>query len=150
MLHSVLSKLPQPLNLDALITQTIALFAKYPPPKLPGRTWSRISNNSVLKTTRVDFDKLTQQSLEDGERFFENEAAEIRRRDALLLRKRQLEAVARRYRRPATFTSLAVLVAVVAVLFRGYNAPLPVAGGWTSAMLGLQQSAADLWQRFTI
>ncbi|KAL8934249.1 MAG: hypothetical protein Q9211_005330, partial [Gyalolechia sp. 1 TL-2023] len=55
MLHSILSKLPKPLDLEALITQTTSLYMDFPPERLPFRSWARISPFSVLKTTRGDF-----------------------------------------------------------------------------------------------
>lgn len=50
MLHSVLSKLPKPLDLEGLISKALLLLGKYPPEKLS--TWVQISNKSVLKTSR--------------------------------------------------------------------------------------------------
>ena len=50
MLHSVLSKLPKPLDLEGLIKKALILLEKYPPEKLS--TWKQISNKSVLKTSR--------------------------------------------------------------------------------------------------
>ena len=148
MLHSILSKLPKPLNLENLIGQTVELFQRHPPSRLPGRTWARISSNSVLKTTQ-NFHKLSQQTLEDGERFFANEAAEIRRRDALMQRQRQLQSLARRYRRPASWMGGAVFVAVMAFYIRGYSLS-PAILGLTSAWPGLQQRVLEIWQRFTL
>ena len=50
MLHSVLSKLPKPLDLEGLIKNALILLGKYPPEKLS--TWKQISKKSVLKTSR--------------------------------------------------------------------------------------------------
>ncbi|KAK0735888.1 rab-GTPase-TBC domain-containing protein [Apiosordaria backusii] len=51
MLHSVLSKLPQPLDLEGLITSAVALEKEFPPEGL--RSWRReIGRWSVLKTGR--------------------------------------------------------------------------------------------------
>lgn len=148
MLHSILSKLPKPLNLEKLIAQTVELFEKHPPSRLPGRAWAQVSSNSVLKTTQ-EFRRLCQQTLEDGEKFFEKEAAEIRRRDALMQRQRQLRSLIRKYRRPASWFSGAVLVAVMALYFRGSNASPPIFGtmsGW----FALQRRMAETWQRLTL
>lgn len=141
MLHSILSKLPKPLDLENLISRTVELFQKYPPSRLPGRAWSSVSSNSVLKTTE-DFCKLSQQTLEDGEKFFKNEAAEIRRKDALIQRQRQLRMLAARYRRPASWFSGAILVAVMAFYFRGSTAAPSMMG----SISGIQQRLADIWQ----
>lgn len=53
MIHFTLSKLPQPLDLETLISRTLELSRQYPPEKLPRRVWQRISSFSVLKTARV-------------------------------------------------------------------------------------------------
>ena len=143
MLHSILSKLPKPLNLEKLISQTVELFQKHPPSHLPRRAWAQVSSNSVLKTTQ-DFHKLSQQTLEDGERFFQKEAAEIHRRDVLMQRQRQLRLLATRYRRPASWFSGAILVAVMALYLRGSTFSPSIVG----LLFGLQQRLAEIWQRF--
>jgi TBC1 domain family member 20 len=143
MLHSILSKLPKPLDLENLISKTVELFQKHPPSHLPARAWAQVSSNSVLKTTQ-DFHKLSRQTLEDGERFFQNEAAEIRRRDLLMQRQRQLRLLATRYRRPASWFSGAILVAAMAFYFRGSTLSPLIAG----SLFGFQQRLAEIWQRF--
>ena len=148
MLHSILSKLPKPLNLENLISQTVDLFQRHPPSRLPGRTWAGISSNSVLKTTQ-NFHKLSQQTLQDGERFFANEAAEIRRRDILAQKQRQLQSLARRYRRPASWMGGAVFVAVMAFYFRSSNLS-PAILSMTSLWPGFQHRVLEIWQRFAL
>jgi hypothetical protein len=117
MLHSILSKLPKPLDLEDLIKRTVDLFNQHPPESLPGRAWSHVSRNSVLKTTR-NLSSLANQSTSDGERFFQKEAAEIRRREALAHTQKRLRALAYRYRRPAAWTGTAFLFALVAFWVR--------------------------------
>ncbi|KAH8155352.1 uncharacterized protein LAJ45_00362 [Morchella importuna] len=51
MLHSILSKLPKPLDLEGLISRANLLLDTYPPESLS--TWSKISPKSVLKTSRI-------------------------------------------------------------------------------------------------
>ena len=148
MLHSILSKLPKPLNLERLISQTIDLFQVYPPSSLPGRAWSQVSSNSVLKTTQ-DFRKLSQQTLKDGERFFDKEAAEIRRRDALMQTQRHLGALARRYRRPGSWMGGAIFVAVLAFYLRGSTIP-PAIQTWMPAWHTFQHRITEYWQRFIL
>ena len=148
MLHSILSKLPKPLDLENLVQHTVELFNKYPPERLPGWTWSRVSSNSVLKTTR-DFNYLTKQTLQDGERFFSREAAEISRQEAFQRKQRQLQALARRYKKPVAWSSATIFVAIVAVCLRRYDLA-PSSLGWTSAYVRLQQRLLELWQRFSI
>lgn len=128
MLHSILSKLPKPLDLDLLITQTSRLFEQHPPNSLHGWAWYSISSNSVLKTTRNTTD-LLKQTPEDGEKFFKRHAGEIRTADA---RKKAMDKtclLARRYRRPALMTGTAVLVALLALLLRrsGVSTPATLA-----------------------
>lgn len=111
MLHSVLSKLPKPLDLEALISRTMALFTEYPPERLPFGAWSKISPFSVLKTTR---EHLRKQTLQDGEEFFAKQAAQLTRREQL----ERAKAVLWKYRRPVGRIGLAVLVGVLSFWLR--------------------------------
>ena len=106
MLHSVLSKLPKPLDLEALISRTMAVFIEHPPEKLPFRAWSKISPFSVLKTTR---DPIKTQELQEGQDFFEMQILQLRRAE---LMQHALKTV-RKYRRPVASVGLAVLIGVV-------------------------------------
>ncbi|KAI1476316.1 rab-GTPase-TBC domain-containing protein [Daldinia eschscholtzii] len=84
MLHFTLSKLPEDLDLDAVIVDAAALFKRYPPESL--RSWRSVSNSSTLKTAR-DVSVCATQTLEDGHRFFERQRRELewaQRRDELL------------------------------------------------------------------
>jgi len=111
MLHSVLSKLPKPLNLEALISETLTLFCKCPPEQLPARAWTKIPYCSVLKTTR---EPARTQTLEDGEELFEMQTLQLRRQE---LRK---EAITRiwKYRRPIGGTGLAVIIGLISFWLR--------------------------------
>lgn len=148
MLHSILSKLPRPLDLESLIRQAMDLYQQHPPERLPCRIWSRISLYSVLKTTR-NFNSLSQQTLQDGERFFELEATEIHRQEARIARNRRLQALARRYQRPVSYAGVAVFVAIIAMLARGSNSPVQFSS-WNTALAGLQQRALEIWRRFIV
>lgn len=116
MLHSILSKLPQPLHLEALITDAAGLFARHPPEVL--RSWSSITPSSVLKTAR-DMKVSAAQSMEDGHRFFEKQIEELQWAE-------QKQRIAQKLRSYAAATTtpvargvvLAVLVGVAAVYFR--------------------------------
>lgn len=117
MLHSILSKLPQPLDLEALITAARDLFDAHPPERLPA--WRTISRVSVLRTAR-DADACADQSMADGHAFFERQVAELwwaERRD-------KARELLWRYRRPVRGLGLAVIIGVVAVLLRRYPTPL--------------------------
>jgi TBC1 domain family member 20 len=144
MLHSVLSKLPRPLDLDDLITRTVELLRKYPPEKLLGRAWRQISPNSVLKTANEPA-SLRNQSLADGERFFHAQAAELKRREALIQTKKRIQTLACQYRRPATLTGTALLFAFIAFYARTNSAqPTFVAIG--SFLSGMQRTILDYWR----
>ena len=108
MLHSVLSKLPKPLNLEALISRTMILFNEHPPERLSSRAWAKISPFSVLKTTRG---WARTQSIKDGEALFEMQALQLRREE---LRK-QLMTKIWKYRHPVGGIGLAVIVGVVSL-----------------------------------
>lgn len=111
MLHSVLSKLPKPLNLEELISETLVLFNAHPPEQLPTRAWARIPYCSVLKTTRrLDWT----QTLVDGERFFEMQALQLRRQEL----SREVLASVWRYRRPVGGIGLAFVVGMVSFWLR--------------------------------
>lgn len=117
MLHSILSKLPKPLDLDGLIERASALYQAHPPERLAGWAWYHISPNSVLKTTRHPR-QLAQQSLQDGERFFSRHSDDIRRQEDRQRRMQQARQLALRYRRPALATGTAIFVAVLALYMR--------------------------------
>ena len=106
MLHSVLSKLPKPLNLERLISRTMVLFSDHPPEKLPRRAWSNISCHSVLKTT---YGSRRDQSLKDGEALYELQVLQLRRAE---LRKKALARIWK-YRRPFGGIGLAVFVGLL-------------------------------------
>lgn len=146
MLHSILSKLPKPLDLDALIASASELHAAYPPNRLSGFTWFQISNNSVLKTTH-DPHALAAQTLRDGERFFERHAADIKTQEE---RQKQLErarVLAKRYRRPALAAGTAVLAALLALYLRrsgGVGSVEGVVGLWRAGLVLQARATAFL------
>ncbi|KAK8091160.1 GTPase-activating protein gyp10 [Apiospora phragmitis] len=121
MLHSILSKLPQPLKLEELIRGTVALFARHPPESLPA--WrARISPASVLKTAR-DARAAAAQSMRDGERYFQAQLRELQwaERKELVARTVWSYAVATRKRARSPLARgivVAVLVGVAAVYLR--------------------------------
>lgn len=108
MLHSVLSKLPKPLNLEALISSTMTLFEEHPPESLGSRAWAKISVYSVLKTTKKS---VRNQTLEDGEELFEHQVLQLRREK---LQKRAM-ATMWKYRHPASRIGLAFVIGVISI-----------------------------------
>ena len=111
MLHSVLSKMPKPLDLEDLISKTMALYKRHPPQKLPDRIWRRVSSNSVLKTTQA---LTAEQTLEDGEKMFQKQALELKRREA----KEKLMLVLYKYRKSASTVGMAIFVGLLSVWLR--------------------------------
>lgn len=111
MLHSILSKLPKPLDLERLIRDTVELFDTYPPERLPSWRWG-ISGVSVLKTARDG--KGERQTMEDGKRFFERQVKELQ----WMERKQKARKWMWKNRRPVRTLGLAVLVGIIAILLR--------------------------------
>ncbi|KXT14209.1 hypothetical protein AC579_7552 [Pseudocercospora musae] len=147
MLHSILSKLPKPLHLERLIHRTQTLFTTYPPEQLPNRAWRRVSSYSVLKTTR-DPHALSTQTLQEGERLFAKQAAEIQRQHAVKQVRQRMQALAYQYRRPAKWTGTAILVAALA-LYLGRTTNASVALGYlTSVARRLSHVAWDVARTF--
>ena len=103
MLHSVLSKMPRPLDLENLISRTMEIFTQHPPSSLSWWNWLQISQYSVLKTTRTP---MQTQSLEQGAQLFKMQAVQLRRQE----RRKQALAWAWKHRRPAARTSLGLLI----------------------------------------
>lgn len=141
MLHFILSKLPKPLDLDGLIRKTAQLYKECPPERLPNRAWKQVSAYSVLKTARVPR-RLVAQSLADGESLFAKHASEIRRQERLHRMQQRLQALARRYQRPARWAGAAIFVAAVALYLGRTDVPqgLP---RWLSLAQILRQTAVQ-------
>ncbi|KAF2621919.1 hypothetical protein BU25DRAFT_353388 [Macroventuria anomochaeta] len=77
-LHVMLSKLPEPFDIEFHIARSIELYERLPPGSPGSWEWWRISSSSVLKAsaTLADTQRLT---LEDGERLFAQQENEVRR-----------------------------------------------------------------------
>ncbi|OAF61516.1 hypothetical protein VC83_01956 [Pseudogymnoascus destructans] len=111
MLHSILSKLPKPLNLERLISDTTKLLDQHPPESLP--LWSKISKSSVLKTARSP-EQVAKQSLKDGQMYFEKQVKELQwaeRREKIV---RQLW----KNKNPAIIIGVGVLVGLLSYHMR--------------------------------
>jgi hypothetical protein len=111
MLHSILSKLPKPLDLETLIGNTVKLFERYPPESL--RTWCLISQSSVLKTARWQGQTM-KQTLEDGEMHFRKQVEELQWAE----QREKVLGTLWKYRRPAGTIGIAVLVGVLSFWLR--------------------------------
>ncbi|PMD23188.1 hypothetical protein NA56DRAFT_687535 [Hyaloscypha hepaticicola] len=129
MLHSILSKLPKPLDIEKLIANTVDLFEKHPPERL--RSWRSISSFSVLKTARWQ-DQTISQSLDEGEMYFKKQVKELQwaeQRDKAL-------KVAWKYRRPAGAFGAAVLVGLLSIYLRRSSGPSGIFGALWRQWLG--------------
>ncbi|KAM3065518.1 GTPase-activating protein gyp8 [Clarireedia jacksonii] len=115
MLHSILSKLPQPLDLESIISKTVQLFEDHPPESLP--SWKSISASSVLKTARWS-EQVANQTLEDGERFFAQQVKELQ----WAAKREEVLKMLWKYRRPAKAVGFAVLVGLISFVLnrQGY------------------------------
>ncbi|KAL2132792.1 hypothetical protein VTI74DRAFT_3386 [Chaetomium olivicolor] len=133
MLHSILSKLPVPLDLEGLISEAGQLQERFPPERL--RAWRRISRWSVLKTaSRGNEDSGGgRQSVEEGRVLFEKQVEELK----WIEKKERARKWLWRDRRPVRMVGIAVLVGVLAVLLRRDPLPGPVVSGlgYVSALL---------------
>jgi hypothetical protein len=76
-LYVMLGKLPQPFDVEFHIARTLELYERLPPASLRSREWRRISTSSVLKTFVTVFD-LHRLTLEDGQKFFEQQEKDLR------------------------------------------------------------------------
>lgn len=118
MMHSVLCKLPKPLELDNWISEAMSLYRRHPPDSLHSMKWRWISSNSVLKTTR-DPVLLSRQSLADGEKMFRAQERDMR----LNKRLQKLRSSLWIYRRRFGAVGIALVVAVVSYWIRRDTSP---------------------------
>jgi len=135
MLHSILSKLPKPLNLEKLIADTMDLFHRHPPQMLATGAWRRISSYSVLKTTR-DPHQLARQTLQDGEKLFLKQARQLRMMQMLAETRLKLW----KFRRPTGALGLAVLIGVLSWWLQRYSSDSLVSKFWTQLKIALRHN----------
>ncbi|KAK1594430.1 GTPase-activating protein gyp10 [Colletotrichum navitas] len=108
MLHLILSKVPQKMDLESLIASATALYERYPPESLSA--WRRISEASSLKTAR-SVEVCAKQTMDEGHAYFQKQLAELK----ALERRQKLMRVLWMYRKGAATAGLAVVVGLVAV-----------------------------------
>jgi TBC1 domain family member 20 len=108
MLHVILGKVPPNLNLDVLITDSVALHDRHPPSSL--RSWRHMSNASVLKTVS-NVEVCSGQTMEQGHEYFKQQVKEIQWFELQEKAKMLLWA----YRKPAATMGLAVGVGLIGV-----------------------------------
>ena len=138
-LHSVLSKLPQPLGADRLVAGARRLLAEHPPESLPH--WRRgVSPHSVLKTARSARD-CARQSLDVGAYLFGQQILELQRDE----RRERILKTLWRYRKPARAVGIAVAFGVLAYWIRRSAMSNGVAAGPVQYMTAL---VSAWWQEF--
>ncbi|KAK6346857.1 hypothetical protein TWF696_006962 [Orbilia brochopaga] len=84
MLHSILCKLPKPLDLEGLISKAVDLQASHPPASL--RIWRQVPDSSVLKTYQSPlksgnavFSQDVRKDLQQGEALFRKQEGQLAR-----------------------------------------------------------------------
>lgn len=110
-LHFKLSKLPRPLDLQALIDRCLEIFERCPPIELPGKAWRNISSYSVLKTSLKE---LRTQSLDEGCKLFAKQAQQLAREELAAKVMKQV----RKNRRPIISLGATLLVGVLSYYLR--------------------------------
>lgn len=110
MLHSILSKLPKPLDLEAWISRAIHLLERHPPESLS--TWHRVSRVSVLKTSHNS----RSYNLKEAENLFRKQCAELNS----VKRRQDLVKAMIKHKRPMLF-ALSVLIGVSSIAFGFYS-----------------------------
>lgn len=123
MLHLILSKVPQKMDLEALIASTTVLYERYPPETLSA--WRRISKASSLKTAR-SVEVCAKQTMDEGSSFFQRQWAELR----ALERRQKILRTLWAYRKGAAAAGLAVVVGLVAVYLRRNSSPIAELAAW--------------------
>ena len=114
-LFFTLQKLPQPLDLEQLVSGALDVFKRFPPERLPGWAWWNVSSSSVLKTMRNG----RRQQVDEAEACYHRQAAEAERRKNAEERwneskKRAMMTVrtVQRHRRPIATTAAALAIGI--------------------------------------
>ncbi|KAL4741874.1 rab-GTPase-TBC domain-containing protein [Aspergillus similis] len=111
MLHYTLSKLPQPLDLEGLISRAVQLFRDHPPESLPFGAWRKISSYSVLKTTRA---LMRTQSMNTALEILQKHTKQLRNEE----RREQFVGFLWSHRRTIGSVAVAVFVGAMSVWIR--------------------------------
>lgn len=111
MMLFTLSKLPKPLKLQPLIDKSLEAFKQYPPERLPGSAWRKISAHSVLKTSR---ERLQEQSLFRAYEHFRKQSQRLVREQLMTKVVKQLS----KNRRPIISFGATVMVGLISYYVR--------------------------------
>jgi TBC1 domain family member 20 len=115
MLNFQLTKLPEPLDLQAYIDRALGLFEKHGPEGLPGFVWWRLPTSSVLKTSR----SLKQpQTLEEAEETFQVQVKQLEQEKKRQDWQRKMSLLLKRNRRPVVSVTAALLAGCLAIWMR--------------------------------
>lgn len=141
-MYVMLSRLPQPFDVEFHLARTVELYERLPPASLNSWEWWRISSSSVLKASATNA-SLRRLTLEDGETFLAQQEKELRRQHALKRAAKNVKYVRMRlwYYRRYSVAGLAVLVGAYA-LWLGRN------GGLSSPRHPFLTPLGDLFKRF--
>ncbi|KAF1976559.1 hypothetical protein BU23DRAFT_578482 [Bimuria novae-zelandiae CBS 107.79] len=115
-MHAMLGRLPQPFDVEFHIGRSMELHERLPPEKLRTWMWWKISSSSVLKTSSTP-QALSHLTLEDGERWMQQQEKEVRRQQTLTKATRNAQIIRRRlwvHRRQGAF-GLAIVVGICAL-----------------------------------
>jgi hypothetical protein len=111
MLHFTLSKLPQPLDLEGLISRALQLFRDHPPESLPSGVWRKIPWCSVLKTSR---DVFQPHSTNTAVEYFQKQTAKLRNEE----RNEKITGFLWSHRRTIGSVAVAVFVGAMSIWIR--------------------------------
>ncbi|KAL4881250.1 rab-GTPase-TBC domain-containing protein [Aspergillus karnatakaensis] len=111
MLHFTLSKLPQPLDLEGLISRSLQLYHDHPPESLPSGAWRMIPSCSVLKTSR---DIFKPQSMITAVEYFQKQTSKLRSEE----RNEKLAGFLWSHRRTIGTVAIAVFVGAMSIWLR--------------------------------
>ncbi|KAL1957449.1 hypothetical protein VTO42DRAFT_6017 [Malbranchea cinnamomea] len=139
MIHFTLTKLPQPLRLEPLISDAMSLYRSFPPESLPYRAWQSISAHSVLKSSR---DLAVNATREDAERLFQRQTRELRWEE----RRQKVSILMRKHSHSIGSIGLAVLIAVISYLvMKGDTETSLVWRFWRVVRLSRDMLTSFLW-----
>ncbi|KKA27078.1 hypothetical protein TD95_001143, partial [Thielaviopsis punctulata] len=113
MLHVMLSRVPQPLDLEAIIAATQKLLCRIPPESL--RAYRRLSTSSCIRTAGNKHE-----SLDEAAQHFRRQESELAWEDT----RAHVAKTLWKYRKPAQAVGAAVVVGLFAVYLRKNPAPI--------------------------
>ncbi|KAK1149349.1 GTPase-activating protein gyp8 [Aspergillus melleus] len=118
MLHFTLSKLPCPLDLEALISRAVRLFDDYPPESLSSRAWKNLPQSSVLKTSR----DLANQTTDEAVVLFQQQVRQLHNEE----RREKAIGFLWYHRRTIGSVAVAILIGAMSVWIRKKGLDTPI------------------------